>query len=279
MHADQVSFALAMRELNVKVGHLPLTWNYPTHIPANNLPDVSPQIIHYHREMTGYLKLKVLGIPCVDNAIIELNASIEGFIRENLLNTMLWDFRYRIDPDLGSGSRGADLDAKRRLIADALRSFENSRIVDIGCGDLEVTRHLSVKNYLGVDIAPTAIALAKEKRPDWTFQVMRPEDRIPEGDVVLCVDVLIHQPDERQFFDLMGRAAAAARRRLIVTGYEGPPTFTSEITRYYLPITEALRRMDAFTSVEILWALPGRGRDRSRQTQARDMGQVFSPMK
>jgi hypothetical protein len=74
VHADQVSFALAMRELNVKVGNLPLTWNYPTHIPANDLPDVSPQIIHYHREMTGHLKLKVLGIPCVDDAINELNA-------------------------------------------------------------------------------------------------------------------------------------------------------------------------------------------------------------
>jgi hypothetical protein len=68
----------------------------------------------------------------------------------------------------------------------------------------------------------------------------------------LCIDVLIHQPDERQFFDLIGRLAAAARRRLIVTGYDGPPAFTSEITRYYLPITEALRRTEAFASVELL---------------------------
>jgi hypothetical protein len=258
-HADQVSFALAMRELNAKVSHLPLAWNYPTHLRVADLPDVSPQILHYHGEMTGHLKVKSIGISRVDYAIDELNKSIAGFIRENLLNAVFWDLRYHIDPELGSGigSRGASLDSKRRVIADALASFVNGRIVDVGCGDLEVTRNLGIKDYLGLDVAEEAVGLARGKRPDWTFQVMQAEDRIPEGDVVLCIDVLIHQPDERQFFDLIGRLAQAARSRLIVTGYDGPPTFISEITRYYLPITEALRRTGAFKSIEIL----GRYRD------------------
>lgn len=81
MHADQVSFALAMRELGTKVCHLPLAWNYPTHIrPVDKLPGISPQIIHYHREITGNLKVKTIGIPSVDDAINRLNRSIADFI-------------------------------------------------------------------------------------------------------------------------------------------------------------------------------------------------------
>ena len=75
-HADQVSFALAMRELNAQVEHLPLVWNYPTHIPIKFLPDISPEIIHYHREIDGHLKLKTLGLPNVDRAINQLNNNI-----------------------------------------------------------------------------------------------------------------------------------------------------------------------------------------------------------
>jgi SAM-dependent methyltransferase len=258
-HADQMSFALAMRELNSKVCHLSPMWNYPTHYPPAALPDITPQILHYHHKMTSHMKLQTVGIPAVDNAIEDLNRRISGFISDNLLNAVFWDFRYSVDPELGSGrgSRGVHLESKRELLRKTLKPFQNSRIIDVGCGDLEVTRHLSLTNYLGLDVSAAALRIAQDKRPDWTFRVIQPDDGIPEGDVVICIDVLIHQPDERHFLDLIGRLAAAVRRRLIVTGYEDPPIFASEITRYYSPVTEALRRTGAFSSVEIL----GRYRD------------------
>jgi hypothetical protein len=31
------------------------------------------------------------------------------------------------------------------------------------------------------DVAEAAVVIAREKRPDWTFQVMQAEDRIPDG--------------------------------------------------------------------------------------------------
>ena len=258
-HADQVSFALAMRELQSKVCHLSPAWNYPTHVSPSALPDIAPQIIHYHHKMTSHMKLQTVGIPAVDSAIEALNKRISAFISGNLVNAIFWDFRYCVDPELGSGrgSRGVHLDPKRELLAETLRAFQNRRVIDVGCGDLEVTRHLSLTDYLGLDVSIAALRIAQDKRPDWTFQAIQPDDPIPEGDVVLCLDVLIHQPDERQYLNLIGKLAAAARRRLIVTGYEDPPTFASEITRYYSPVTEALRRTGAFASVEIL----GRYRD------------------
>ena len=92
----------------------------------------------------------------------------------SLLNTVFWDFRYRVDPELGSGigSRGDVLEAKRKLIAD-VSPLKGGRVIDVGCGDLEATRHLPVEEYLGVDVAATAVQIAKEKRPDWCFRVLR----------------------------------------------------------------------------------------------------------
>jgi SAM-dependent methyltransferase len=74
-------------------------------------------------------------------------------------------------------------------------------------------------------------------------------DPIEEGDVVLCLDVLIHQPTHEQFLAMVGRLTAAARQRLIVSGYDEPPTAGSEITRYYLPVSEALRQTGAFSTI------------------------------
>lgn len=96
-HADQVSFALATRQLNVRVGHLPMAWNFPTHMPnllVAEQHDISPQLVHYHRSMTSHLKLKPVGLPSIDFAIDELNRSIAGFISDNLLNSVFSDFRY-----------------------------------------------------------------------------------------------------------------------------------------------------------------------------------------
>jgi hypothetical protein len=62
IHADQVSFALAMRELGAQVAHLSIEWNYPTHLPRDLLPDIEPQILHYHRHLTAHCKLEPVGL-------------------------------------------------------------------------------------------------------------------------------------------------------------------------------------------------------------------------
>jgi hypothetical protein len=76
--SDQVSFALALRELRVVGRHLPIEWNYPTYSPL--LPDVTPQILHYSRHFKPPFKLRRTGIPRPDRAIDALNARIEGFL-------------------------------------------------------------------------------------------------------------------------------------------------------------------------------------------------------
>ena len=248
---DQVSLALAMHDLRANVQHLDLAWNFPTNVPSHLLPDIAPQIIHYHAEITSQLKLKTIGLTHPDAEITRFNEHIENFVQRNLLNSVWWNCRYFIAPELGSGmgSRGANLEYKRKLLADVLGVFDDPKVVDVGCGDLEVVRSLPIKQYHGFDVAVEALEIARGKRPDWRFDRIGMDDPIEEGDVVLCLDVLIHQPTREQFLGMITRLSAAARRRLVVSGYDEPPMASSEITRYHLPISEALRLTGAFSEI------------------------------
>jgi len=81
---DQVSFALAMRDLRTNVKHLDLAGNFPTHVPATVLPDITPQIIHYHAQITPQLQLKTIGLALADTAITQLNDEINNVIRQSI---------------------------------------------------------------------------------------------------------------------------------------------------------------------------------------------------
>jgi SAM-dependent methyltransferase len=231
-------------------------WNYPTSVATELLPDIAPQLLHYHRELTPHLKLKKVGRRKVDNQIDKLNSAIEQCISKSLLNSVYWDFRYSRHPELGSGvgSRGDALSNKIALLEQALRGlpFENASVVDVGCGDLELTRHLPFTNYLGIDVSRTSLSLARSKRPDWKFELLLPGAGVPAADMVLCIDVLIHQKTEAAFRSLIDSLARATGRRLVVSGYEAPPRFASEITAYHFPITEALKNTGQFIDIRVI---------------------------
>jgi SAM-dependent methyltransferase len=260
VHVDQVSFALAMRDLRTNVEHLDLAWNFPTNLPAAVLPDLTPQIIHYHGQITPRLQLKTIGLGLVDAAITHLNDEINNFIRNKFLNTMWWNFHYYIEAEVGSARETNDknLDYTHKVLSDALRSFDDPVVVDVGCGDLEATKFLPIRRYHGLDISEGALSIARNKRPDWQFHRVRIGDAIQAGDVILCIDVLIHQPSLGQFLATVKSLTSAARQRLVVTGYEQPPTSDSPTTRYYLPISEALRSTGAFSSIAIVGESDGR---------------------
>jgi 2-polyprenyl-3-methyl-5-hydroxy-6-metoxy-1,4-benzoquinol methylase len=254
VHVDQIGFALAMRELGIKAGSLPIEWNYPIHQPAALLPDVTPQVIHFHRQIGPHFKIQSVGLPKPDQSIQILNQRIEGFLAGHFINSVFWDFRYRVEPALGSGigSRGDFLIAKRKWLGYALGTFLDKTVVDVGCGDLEVMRTQPLKAYTGHDVSQEALALAKAKRPDWRFvHVTADEPAFVEGDVVICLDVLIHQKRASEFDALIRRLVNAARERLIVSGFNEPHA-TSEICTFHRPILAALTDTGLFSEISAI---------------------------
>ena len=79
--------------------------------------------------------------------------------------------------------------------------------------------------YMGIDLSEQAITKAKKKRPDWSFWVGRIESLQDESfDFVLCMDVLIHQPNRAAAEALVDDMFRVARKGIVLSIHAGPQT-------------------------------------------------------
>ncbi len=254
-HADQIGFALAMRELQIDVSPLPIDYNFPSHVSAQLLPDVSPVLIHYHDLLDEHMRLKRVGLPKVDAVIDTINDMIGKSLEVSLNNSMFWDLRYARYPELGSGvgSRGEILSYKKQLIKYSTYGLALSSFVDVGCGDLELTKDFAFKNYLGLDLSQESVKICAQKRPDWQFKVAKITDaQISNADVVMCYDVLIHQSAEKDFKAMVAAMVNKTNNRLIVGAYNSSPDFRSSITYFYNSIFEEINAYNKFNEIGIM---------------------------
>ena len=253
VHVDQVSFALAMQELDEATQLLPIEWNYPTHLQPESLPDVRPRMIHYHGKLNQGMLLDTIGLENPDQIIGQINGNIRKILDTNFKNEIFWDFRYAYSPKLGSGvgSRGEILAYKQKMLKYTLSEFNQKQVYDLGCGDLELTRALPLANYTGLDISSEAIKIAQQKRPEWKFrQVKSGLENIDDADAMLCFDVLIHQKDRHDFDSLIEFLIYSTRERLIIGAYDRPPEFDSEITVYYESAKQRLTESGQFAEIQ-----------------------------
>ena len=112
---------------------------------------------------------------------------------------------------------------------------------------------LACSAYTGVDISEVVIEKARAAHPAWTFLagdflVLT----VPKADIVVCLDVLIHQPEFEAYAAFVRKLVDNARRTLIVSAYLQRPWFVSDITFYYESLTETLRRFLQKPSMEII---------------------------
>ncbi len=141
---------------------------------------------------------------------------------------------------------------KRDLLACALAGLMDKRIVDIGCGDLELTKVFSFREYVGYDLSAEALKLAQSCRPEWKFIhgsiTDYPDER---ADVVICLDVLIRQKNKDEYLTLIKALANATTKRLIISGYEDLPSaeYISDICAYHEPLSKSLSNLEVFNEV------------------------------
>lgn len=249
-HADQVGFALAVTSLNKQVTHLGVEWNYPTHVKSEI--NIQPKILHFHDCIDTQIKIKKVNLEKVDSVITTLNLRISQSIRKKHLNSIFWDFRYEFYPELGSGvgSRGKTLEYKRTLLQKCFDNKNDITVLDVGCGDLEIIKVFKFKKYLGVDLSMEAIKKGQIKKPEWSFKHISSADFYSENmDVVICLDVLIHQKSYDDYLSLINKLVKYTNKRLIIAAYDEDPSFNSDITFFYEPITETLNKTGDFKRV------------------------------
>ena len=255
-HVDQIAMALALDELKIDVAPLTAQTNFPVHLPKERLAVLAaPQIdvLHYHSHVLPNGHIQATAIRSIDSAIDRANNVITEIISDHFDNALFWNHRYVAFPELGSGvgSRGETLEYKRELLAAAVRHFGDKSVLEIGCGDLETSRVLDFQAYVGRDVSAAALEIARTKRPDWKFVpgTIGDSERSDKADLVMCLDVLIHQKRNDEYRELLSGLVDAAEQRLIVSGYEETPSFRSNIVGYHGPLSAALGGFDVFNEI------------------------------
>ena len=169
-------------------------------------------------------------------------------------NSAFWDRRYTDDPSLGSGigSRGENLLHKRKILESFLRIAAPETILDVGCGDHEVLRSVEyLPGYLGVDVSTVVVARNKRHFPHRRFKhldfVSCADVQTLRSDVVLCLEVLIHQHRREGHDAFIRNLVAATAKRGLVSGYifDPRPEIPSDIIAFHEPIADALNRAGA----------------------------------
>ena len=167
-------------------------------------------------------------------------------------NREFWERRYTTDLELGSGagSRGEFLEYKRRLLYRVIEEFHPRSILDVGCGDIEVTREASFSGeYTGIDLSPSIIARNQMSQPAWKFiegdflDIVR-RDRLA-ADLVVCLDVLIHQHDYETYRAFVRELVNATQKVAIINGFEQPRKRkrVNPNVAYHEPITQTLTEL------------------------------------
>lgn len=102
----------------------------------------------------------------------------------------LWHGRESLS---GPGSGRAATRRVARDIEVLVRDLEVSSVLDVGCGDGYWMPDLP--GYVGVDVAPEAVARARELHPERRYEVLDGRrERLPQADLVIVRDAIQHLP-------------------------------------------------------------------------------------
>ena len=181
---------------------------------------------------------------------------------EGFDNREFWNYRYTTNPGLGSGpgSRGVIRLQKGHLIQRLIATNAPETILDVGCGDIRVVGELEYSGlYLGIDISDVVIAMNKRLRSEWDFiatdflEWAASNDAF-SSDLVICLDVLIHQPTARDFEAFVEGLVRVTDGVGLVSGYQAPPRMAppshrtiyheerTARTYFHEPLSQALAR-------------------------------------
>ena len=169
----------------------------------------------------------------------------DWFLRRRFDNRRYWDYRYRSNPELGSGagSRGEVLAWKRKLVRMFHARYQPGSILDVGCGDLALGSCLPPAGYTGIDVAPSIIERNRERYPDRRFldgDFLALE--IMPAEFVMCFDVLIHQRKRETYEAFVAKLVRLTQVAGLVSGYNELPERRSSMTFYHEPLAATLER-------------------------------------
>jgi len=127
-----------------------------------------------------------------------------------------WEQRYRAGGTSGAGSYGHMAAFNAALINRFVADNGIAEVLDMGCGDGNLLSLLHVPHYLGVDVAPTALACCMTRFPQHRFVPFDALDASVRADLVLSIDVIFHLVEDGAFARYMHALFAHATRFVLI---------------------------------------------------------------
>jgi len=135
-----------------------------------------------------------------------------------------WDHRYQRGGDSGGGSVGPFARFKAEVLNRFVAKHDVRSVIEFGCGDGNQLAWGEYPRYIGLDVAPKAVALCRRRfadDPTKTFYVCGPGgaeglDGPLRADLALSLDVIYHLVEDDVFEAYMRQLFAAAERFVIV---------------------------------------------------------------
>jgi SAM-dependent methyltransferase len=242
---DRAAMSLALGAEGIEAVALDPRWSVIVRSGDGRAAGTPPRVsaLHYEGRVDAIGHIRPIGDPVVDAAVAAANGATAQVWRTAFPNAAFWNWRYATNPGLGSGvgSRDEPLSEKRALLAEVLAAVRPERLLDVGCGDGEATRCLDVPAYVGVDVSSEAIDRARRARPAGRYLVGGPPELdLPPAEIVLCLDVLIHQPDPERYRAVVASLLGAATEALVISGYESA-THPSPMVFFHEPLSATIR--------------------------------------
>lgn len=78
-----------------------------------------------------------------------------------------------------------------------------NQVLEIGCGYGRLCKAFSPEGYIGVDISQKVLDVAKQHNPEYTFELVEIDQKLPLSDTSLLYTVGLHIPNEhlRRFLE------------------------------------------------------------------------------
>jgi SAM-dependent methyltransferase len=147
-----------------------------------------------------------------------------------------WEQRYRRGGTSGAGSYGRLAGFKAEILNDFVASEGIASIVEFGCGDGAQLALARYPAYVGIDVAPTSIALCRARFAEDPTKQFHLSSELPSifgsYDLALSLDVIYHLVEDAVFDAYMTRLFAHGRRFVAVYASNCEQTTASPHVRH-----------------------------------------------
>ncbi len=157
-----------------------------------------------------------------------------------------WEHRYRQGGHSGAGSRGRLARYKANFLNALIQDNAIATAIEFGCGDGHQVAMLDIAHYVGIDVAPAAVARCRSRFAGQAGRAFRHTSQLAgldAAELTLSLDVIYHLVEDAVFTGYMEDLFAHAWRYVVIyasdldAGWPGRHVrhrrFTTHVARHF----------------------------------------------